>query len=217
MRRITPDLIFTPLRRIIFRCLTPADAAGKIRRSVVVSCKMLALVGLLVPSTGSPVVASEIRILIDTETDTLQVMNGDAVIRSFANIAIGRYGKTYFKVRGDNKTPLGKFRIGWKNGGTRYHRFLGLTYPDLPAADRALVDGRIDEPQWQAIRRASEAGKVPSQKTPLGGMIGIHGIGAGDRGVHRDFNWTNGCVALTNEEIEELLQWVKIGTPVEIR
>jgi murein L,D-transpeptidase YafK len=112
---------------------------------------------------------------------------------------------------------LGKFRIGWTNKNTRYHRFLGLTYPDLPAADRALVDGRIDEPQWQAIRRASEAGKVPSQHTPLGGMIGIHGIGDGDLTVHRDFNWTNGCVALTNEEIDELLQWVKIGTPVEIR
>ena len=88
---------------------------------------------------------------------------------------------------------------------------------DLPAADRALVDGRIDEAQWQAIRRADQAGEVPSQNTPLGGMIGIHGIGDGDRGVHRDFNWTNGCVALTNEEIDELLRWVKIGTPVEIR
>jgi len=217
MRRITPDLILTPLTRIIYRCLTPADAAGKIRRSVFASFKMLALIGLLVPSTGFPVLADEIRIFIDTESDTLQVLKGDTVIRSYENIAIGRYGKTYFKVRGDNKTPLGKFRIGWKNGGTRYHRFLGLTYPDLPAADRALVDGRIDEPQWQEIRRASAAGKVPSQKTPLGGMIGIHGIGAGDRGVHQDFNWTNGCVALTNEEIEDLLQWVKIGTVVEIR
>jgi murein L,D-transpeptidase YafK len=170
-----------------------------------------------VASTGSPVLAGEIRIFIDTESDSLQVMNDETVIRSYENIAIGRYGKTYFKVRGDNKTPLGKFRIGWTNGNTHYHRFLGLTYPDLPAADRALVDGRIDESQWQAIRQASVAGKVPSQKTPLGGMIGIHGIGAGDRGVHRDFNWTNGCVALTNEEIDELLQWVKIGTPVEIR
>jgi len=217
MRRITPDLILTPLTRIIYRCLTPADAAGKIRCSVFASFKMLALIGLLVPSTGFPVLADEIRIFIDTESDTLQVLKGDTVIRSYENIAIGRYGKTYFKVRGDNKTPLGKFRIGWKNGGTRYHRFLGLTYPDLPAADRALVDGRIDEPQWQEIRRASAAGKVPSQKTPLGGMIGIHGIGAGDRGVHQDFNWTNGCVALTNEEIEDLLQWVKIGTVVEIR
>lgn len=218
MSRIVPDLIRIPLTRIFFRCPTPADAAGKIKRSVFANFKMRALLGLLVlASTGSPVLASEIRIFIDTETDTLQVIKGDAVVRSYENIAIGRYGKTYFKVMGDNKTPLGKFRIGWTNGNTRYHRFLGLTYPDLPAADRALVDGRINESQWQAIRRASEAAAVPPQKTPLGGMIGIHGIGAGDRGVHQDFNWTNGCVALTNEEIEDLLQWVKIGTAVEIR
>ena len=218
MSRIFPGLILIPLTRIIFRSLAPLAVAGRIKRSLVASLKMPALSGLLVMAlTSSPVLAGEIRVFIDTESDTLQVLNGDTVIKSYENIAIGRYGKTYFKVRGDNKTPLGKFRIGWKNGSTHYHRFLGLTYPDLPAADRALVDGRIDESQWQAIRRASVAGKVPSQKTPLGGMIGIHGIGAGDRGVHQDFNWTNGCVALTNEEIDELLQWVKIGTPVEIR
>ena len=168
-------------------------------------------------SSGSPVLAGEIRVLVDTKADTLVVMKGDRVIRSYENIAIGRYGKTYFKVKGDNKTPLGKFKVGWVNKNTRYHRFLGLTYPDLPAADRALVDGRINESQWQAIRRASAAGKVPLQNTPLGGQIGIHGIGTGDREVHWEFNWTNGCVALTNEEIDELLQWVKIGTPVEIR
>ena len=218
MSRISPGLILIPLERIIFRSLTPVAVAGRIKRSLVASLKMPALSGLLVMAlTSSPVLAGEIRVFIDTESDTLQVLNGDTVIKSYENIAIGRYGKTYFKVRGDNKTPLGKFRIGWTNGNTHYHRFFGLTYPDLPAADRALVDGRINESQWQAIRSASVAGKVPSQKTPLGGMIGIHGIGAGDRGVHQDFNWTNGCVALTNEEIDELLQWVKIGTPVEIR
>ena len=220
MSRISPDLILISLSRIILHSWTPVAVAGRIKRGLVANLKIPALGGLLVAGaalTGSPVQAGEIRVFIDTESDSLQVMNGDRVIKSYENIAIGRYGKTYFKVRGDNKTPLGKFRIGWTNGNTHYHRFLGLTYPDLPAADRALVDGRIDESQWQAIRRASVAGKVPSQKTPLGGMIGIHGIGAGDRGVHQDFNWTNGCVALTNEEIDELLQWVKIGTPVEIR
>ena len=219
MSRISPGLILIPLTRIILRSLTPVAVAGLIKRSLVANLKIPAFSGLLVVGslTGSPVLAWEIRIFIDTEADSLQVMNGDTVIKTYENIAIGRYGKTYFKVRNDNKTPLGKFRIGWKNKKTRYHRFLGLTYPDLPAADRALVDGRIAESQWQAIRRASVAGEVPSQKTPLGGMIGIHGVGAGDMEVHRDFNWTNGCVALTNEEIDELLQWVKIGTPVEIR
>ena len=198
--------------------MLPVTVAGRIKQSLVANFCRLALGGLLViSSAGSIVLAGEIRVLIDTKSDTLQVLNGDRVVKAYENIAIGRYGKTYFKVRGDNKTPLGKFRVGWMNKKTRYHRFLGLTYPDLPAADRALVDGRIDEAQWQAIRRADQAGEVPSQNTPLGGMIGIHGIGDGDRGVHRDFNWTNGCVALTNEEIDELLRWVKIGTPVEIR
>ena len=48
-------------------------------------------------------------------------------------------------------------------------------------------------------------------------MIGIHGIGNGDIEVHKEYNWTNGCVALTNEEIDELVKWINIGTPVEIR
>jgi murein L,D-transpeptidase YafK len=191
--------------------------SAQLRRGVACSIKTLLPAVLLLLTLAFPAGAAEVRVVIDTESDTLQVLKGDKVIRTYENIAIGRYGKTYFKVRGDNKTPLGKFRIGWSNKKTRYHRFLGLTYPDLPAADRALVDGRIDESQWQSIRLASEAGKVPSQKTPLGGLIGIHGIGSGDREVHQEFNWTNGCVALTNEEIDELVKWIKIGTPVEIR
>ena len=199
---------------ITLSILTPLLA---ILKRLLLVCLLL-LVPVAAPLRADDIqVFDDIRVFIDTQSDSLKVMQGDRVIRSYENIAIGRYGKTYFKTRGDNKTPLGLFRIGWMNKSTRYHRFLGLTYPDLPAADRALVDGRIDEPQWQAIRRASVAGKVPSQRTPLGGQIGIHGIGSGDRQVHREFNWTNGCIAITNEEIDELLQWVKIGTPVEIR
>ena len=49
------------------------------------------------------------------------------------------------------------------------------------------------------------------------GNIGIHGVGSGDLDVHREYNWTNGCVALTNAQIDILAQWAHIGTPVEIR
>jgi len=167
---------------------------------------------------GRPAAASNgVRIFIDTEARTLEVMQGERVIATFNDVAIGRYGKTYFKVQGDNKTPLGQFRIGWIGKQSRYHRFLGLTYPDREAADRALQDGRIDESQWQEIRRAIQAGNVPPQHTPLGGYIGIHGVGSGDLEFHREFNWTNGCVALTNEQIDLLAGWARIGTPVEIR
>ncbi len=172
---------------------------------------------LVLVACGSQAQAGSARIIVDTRAETLTVMRGDTVIKTFPDIAIGRYGKTYFKHQGDNKTPLGNYRIGWINRDSRYYIFLGLTYPDQEAADRGLVDERISEAQWQEIRRALKAGKIPPQKTPLGGYIGIHGLGQGDMTVHQQYNWTNGCVALTNAEIDQLLQWVRIGTPVEIR
>ena len=79
------------------------------------------------------------------------------------------------------------------------------------------MDGDITEAQWQAIRRASAANRRPPQDTALGGYIGIHGTGDGDLRIHSEYNWTNGCIALTNEQIDRLLDWVRVGTPVEIR
>jgi murein L,D-transpeptidase YafK len=166
---------------------------------------------------GHSAVAGDVWVLVDTRAATLTVMERDREKLIFEDIAIGRYGKTYYKMQGDNKTPLGHFTITWMKPNTRYHRFLGLNYPDLDAASRALQEGRIEEEQWQAIRRAAAAGKTPPQDTPLGGYLGIHGLGAGDLEVHRQYNWTNGCIALTNEQIDRLAEWVKIGTPVEIR
>jgi murein L,D-transpeptidase YafK len=144
-------------------------------------------------------------------------MKEDKVQVVFEDVAIGRFGKTYFKKRGDNKTPLGRFTIAWIPKKSQYHRFLGLDYPDLERANRALLDGEITEQQWQAIRRAAQAWKRPPQDTPLGGFIGIHGTGAGNPKVHGQYNWTSGCIALTNDQIDRLARWVRIGTPVEIR
>ena len=162
-------------------------------------------------------VAADVHVLVDTSAGTLSVLQGEEVLRVFDDIAIGRYGVTDARTRGDNMTPLGYFTIGWITSKSRYHRFLGLNYPDLESASRAFFKGMITKDEWLEIRRASKAGTRPPQNTRLGGMIGIHGVGAGDATVHKDYNWTNGCVALTNEEIDQLLEWVKVGTRVEIR
>jgi murein L,D-transpeptidase YafK len=154
---------------------------------------------------------------VDTQEATLTVMNGDQAQKVFKGIAIGRYGTTDVKMQGDHRTPLGSFTIGWIPEKSRYHRFLGLTYPDIERADRALAEGEITEAQWHAIRRASETKGRPPQNTPLGGFIGIHGTGAGDAKIHQQYNWTNGCIALTNEQIDRLMTWIRVGTPVEIR
>lgn len=174
----------------------------------------LLLLGLLLLR---PLHADAIRLVVDTQLGTLTVLENGAVLQTFDNIAIGRFGTTRYKKMGDNRTPLGHYRIGWITRNTRYHRFMGIDFPDMQTASRALFDGTIDFPLWERVRRDVEAGRTPSQKTALGGYLGIHGIGEGDIEVHRQFNWTNGCVALTNEQIDRLADWVTVGTEVEIR
>jgi len=174
-------------------------------------------IGLALPVTADGSVTGGIWVKIDTKAATLTVMKGDKPQEVFKDIAIGRYGKTYFKKKGDHRTPLGRFTIAWIPRKSQYHRFLGLSYPDLPRADRALTKGEITEAQWRAIRRADRENVRPPQDTPLGGFIGIHGTGAGDPKIHGQYNWTSGCIALTNAQIDRLAGLVRIGTPVEIR
>lgn len=99
--------------------------------------------------------------------------------------------------QGDHRTPEGTYRIDLKNGRSRFHLSLRVSYPD--ATDRAEANRRGCRP---------------------GGDIFIHGLGRefahlGKR--HRATDWTLGCVAVTDEEIEEIWAAVDVGTVVEIR
>lgn len=158
-----------------------------------------------------------IRIVIDTKALTLKVMQGDQETLSFSDIAIGRYGTNTDRRRGDNTTPLGHFSITWIAENTSFHRFFGFNYPSKEYAERAFREGQLDQKTWDKIRRAFATGRLPPQDTVLGGNLGIHGIGKGDIKVHQQYNWTNGCVALTNDQIDSLAIWIRVGTSVEIR
>ena len=164
----------------------------------------VALLCSIVPHAAA---AEEHWILIETGNQSLSVMLGEEPVHRFENVSIGRNGTTSNKITLDQKTPLGSFRIADIRKSDRYYRFIALDYPDLSYARRALVDGVIDDEAYAAILSAHEQGVQPPASTPLGGHIGIHGIGDGDLAIHQEFNWTEGCVALTNEEIDELLRW----------
>jgi murein L,D-transpeptidase YafK len=179
-------------------------------------CGMLLACGLAQFVTAQEQ-GGEIWLLVDTVNLRLMVMQGTQVVHTYGDISIGRDGVSREKTRGDQRTPVGRFRIAWIREESGFHRFLGLDYPDRERAWRARENMQLEEGDWHAIRRAHESGKIPPQGTPLGGQIGIHGIGEGDPEIHGRFNWTNGCVALTNEQLDELMQWVHIGTRVDIR
>jgi murein L,D-transpeptidase YafK len=156
-------------------------------------------------------------ILVDSRTDSLHVMKGAEKVISFSNIAFGSSGVGTKLKKGDRITPQGEFLIGWIRPGSKFHRFFGLVYPRLSDAKVGLEDGRISAAVYESIKRALEMGRVPPQDTALGGYIGIHGIGRGDVTIHRDINWTDGCIALENDQIDKLSNWLRVGMMVEIQ
>jgi len=169
--------------------------------------------GLAVHASGD----GEIWVRVDTDRAVLEVLQGSQVKVRLPDISIGRFGTTKVKRRGDNRTPLGSYHVAWLEPRSRFHYFIGLDYP-TPAQARAAAElGIIGPDERRSIERSFRLGRVPPQDTALGGLIGIHGLGAGDRSIHARYNWTRGCVALTDEQIDVLLHWVKIGTRVEVR
>jgi len=156
-------------------------------------------------------------LLVETQPRVLKVMEGDEPMEVFTQIAIGRRGADFQKARGDDKTPLGEYRIGWINENSKFHRFFGFTYPNPDNAKRAYKEGMIGENTFRSILRSSLDERIPPQNTPLGGQIGIHGLGGANSAVHENFDWTRGCIAMTNQQIDRLTQWVRKGTLVVIR
>lgn len=167
--------------------------------------------------SGSALAAPERWISVDTKSKTLAVYDGKRLIEKFNHIAIGASGAKLKQRRGDDATPIGKFRIGWKNMSSKFHIFLGLDYPTPEYALTGYRRGIISKAVLRDLLDHYVQGRTPPQNTPLGGYIGIHGIGRGDLNTHRIANWTSGCVALTNEEIERLNSMVEVGARVIIR
>ena len=171
---------------------------------------------------GAPVVSWASNrppwIQVDTQTLTLTVFSAEnQVVARFNNISIGSGGTAEIHRRGDETTPLGVFRITWIDRHSRFGTFYGIDYPSAGIARRAYAEGIISRSERDSILKALQQHRIPPSHTPLGGRLGIHGIGRGDPDIHKTVNWTDGCVALTNPQIRQLSRWMHIGTRVVIR
>ena len=142
----------------------------------------------------------------------MELREGDTLVRRF-QIALGRAPQLTKQVRGDKRTPVGRYYVSEKRRNSRFHRFLGINYPNADDAERAYESQLISASQWADIFLADLRGQVPASNTPLGGRIGIHGH-AGRPVVPVD--WTDGCIAIGDEEIDFLYDRVPLGTAVII-
>jgi len=82
---------------------------------------------------------------------------------------------------------------------------------------RAFNLGRIDAHDYERIQAAFARGEPPPQNTPLGGQLGIHGLGKSSSRVHETLNWTQGCIALSNAQIRRLSRLIRVGMRIEVR
>ena len=149
----------------------------------------------IVPAPATPLAGQVDRILIEKSARRMTVFRGGRPLRVYA-IRLGFAPEGDKRREGDGRTPEGLYRIDRKNPRSAYHLSLGIDYP---------------RPDQRA--RAAAAGEDP------GGDIFIHGQPAGVIGartaLHDD--WTAGCIAVSNAEMEELYAAVPLGAAVEIR
>src|SRR3954454_9166210 len=127
------------------------------------------------------------QIIVNKTRREMLLIRGQSVLRSY-RVALGRDPIGHKQREGDGRTPEGRYTIDRRNPKSRYHLALHISYPN--AEDRA---------------RAKAAGVDP------GGDIMIHGL---KDGVRREDDWTQGCIAVTNEEMEEIWSLVPEGTPI---
>ena len=149
---------------------------------------------------------------LDLFVDSVKVKTYKAVF--------GRNNSNIKESRDDFATPIGEYVICAIDTNNVYHRFFHLNYPSEKDAAEYLRKKIITTLDFKRISDAYNSGDCPPDDTPVGSDIGIHGIGKYDvifRNLPFAFNWTNGSIALSNEDIDELLSIVKIGTPVIIR
>ena len=164
-------------------------------RLLVLVCSICAFAGAQPESTAlKPERADSIVIL--KKDHVMNLVAGGEVIRAY-KVALGQGGLAPKQREGDARTPEGHYVIDAKFEHSAYHKALHVSYPN--AQDR---------------KRSARLG------VPPGGAIMIHGLPNGKGWVgagHRLYDWTLGCIAVTDQEIDEIWTLVPVGTPVEIR
>lgn len=135
------------------------------------------------------------KVYVDKSERVLKLLSNDKVIKSY-HIALGDSPVGHKRQEGDERTPIGSYTLDYKNENSIAHRSIHVSYPN--AADKAYANSRGVNP---------------------GGDIMIHGQmnGFGHLAwLNQQRDWTDGCIAVTDDEMDEIMAAVKVGTTIEI-
>ncbi|MCE5312347.1 MAG: L,D-transpeptidase family protein [Nitrospiraceae bacterium] len=119
-----------------------------------------------------------------------------SIIRTY-KISLGKKPEGHKQIEGDQRTPEGMYTLDYRKPDSKFYKAIHISYPNE-----------------DDMRSARSNGRSP------GGQIMIHGLPKGyadvDK-VHRIYDWTDGCIAVTNGEMDEIWELVADGTPIDIQ
>ena len=181
--------------------VTPARVEGNAVKKLLIIIKVFIIALAAAPGEGSdggplPRGAVADRVVVEKSSRRLTLLRNGSAFKTY-RIALGRSPVGNKEREGDNRTPEGVYRIDRRNARSQYHRSLHISYPTALEAERARKRG-----------------------VSPGGDIMIHGLPrayARIGSLHRVMDWTAGCIAVTNPEIEEIWRAVPDGTTIEIK
>lgn len=136
------------------------------------------------------------RIVVEKSKRSMHLCGGPEIVKTY-KIALGRNPIGHKQKQGDCRTPEGQYKISGKNPKSRYYKSLHISYPNHQ--DRSCAKKNCVNP---------------------GGDIMIHGLAKGFAWVgktHHLRDWTQGCIAVTNEEMDEIFKSTQVGATIEIR
>jgi len=132
---------------------------------------------------------------VDKSINKMYLLDGDKIVKEY-HVAFGKNPQGHKQQEGDEKTPEGTYTLDYKKEDSSFYRAMHVSYPNKQDKEHAKKLG-----------------------VSAGGFIMVHGQRNGlgwFSSITQQFNWTNGCIALTNNEMDEFMDLVKVGTTIKI-
>ena len=136
------------------------------------------------------------RVVVDKSAKLLSLYHGEKLLGSFS-VTFGANPKGHKQREGDERTPEGHYLLDYKKSDSSYHKSIHISYPN-----------------------ASDIAAAKQRGEPPGGAIMIHGQRNGfgwAAFLTQQFNWTNGCIALRDDDMDKVWEAIDAGTPIEIK
>jgi len=157
---------------------------------------LLSLTCVDVKANSKNFVAAIDLVMVDKSERKMYLMSNNQIIKQY-QIALGGQPKGHKQQEGDQKTPEGKYTLDYEKEGSAYYRSMHISYPNRSDKEKAKKEG-VDP----------------------GGFIMVHGqknMSGELSGFRKNFDWTNGCIAISNDEMDEFLALVSVGTTIQIQ